>query len=111
VDTIISVDSDAFGEYYRIKIQARLINGWRLHVREHVTPSVRRYAYHVSKGSELIIRRDNATHHRKIKTFPHHKHFKEDVLESNEVVLEEIRQMVISHCFYSGYEVRESWFI
>ena len=90
VDTIISVDSDAYGEFHKIKIQARLINGWKLHVWEHVTPSTRRYAYHVSKGSELIIRWDNAPHHRKIKTFPHHKHVKEEVFESNEVVLEEI---------------------
>ena len=90
VDTIISVDSDAFGEYHKIKIQARLINGWKLHVWEHITPSIRRYAYHVSKSSELVIRWDNAPHHRKINTFPHHKHVKEAVLESKEVVLEEI---------------------
>jgi hypothetical protein len=57
---------------------------------EHVTSSIRRYAFHVSKGSELVIRWDNAPHHRKIKTFPHHKHVKEEVLESKEVVLEEI---------------------
>jgi hypothetical protein len=84
------VDSDVYGEFHKIKIQARLINGWKLHVWEHVTPSIRRYAYHVSKGSELVIRWDNAPHHRKIKTFPHHKHVKEEVLESEEVVLEEI---------------------
>ncbi len=57
---------------------------------EHVTHSIRRYAYHASNGSELVIRWDNAPHHRKIKTFPHHKHVREDVLESKEVVLEEI---------------------
>jgi hypothetical protein len=57
---------------------------------EHVTSSIRRYAFHASKGSELVIRWDNAPHHRKIKTFPHHKHVKEEVLESKEVVLEEI---------------------
>ena len=90
VDTIVSVDSDAYGEFHKIKIQARLIKGWKLHVWEHVTPSTRRYAYHVSKGSELVIRWDNAPHHRKIKTFPHHKHVKEEFFESNEVVLEEI---------------------
>jgi hypothetical protein len=50
------------------KIQARLVNGWKLYVWEHVTPSIRRYAYHISKGNELII----------------------NVLESKEMVLEEI---------------------
>ncbi len=90
VESILSIDSDAFGEYYRIKIQARLINGWKLYLWEHATPKFRRYAYHISKGSELIIRWDNAPHHKKIKTFPHHKHTGVSVLESKEVEIEEI---------------------
>ena len=90
VESILSIDSDAFGEYYRLKIQARLINGWKLHVWEHASPGLRRYAYHISKGSELIIRWDNAPHHRQIKTFPHHKHVKDAVLESKEVRVEDI---------------------
>lgn len=90
VDSILSMDSDAFGEYYKLKIEARLVNGWKLHVWEHMTPQLQRYAYHVSKGSELVIRWDNAPHHRQVKTFPHHKHVKEAVLESKEVTVEEI---------------------
>ncbi len=84
------MDSDAFGEYYRLKIEARLINGWKLHVWEHATQQLRRYAYHVSKESQLVIRWDNAPHHRQVKTFPDHKHIKEAVLESKELTLEEI---------------------
>jgi len=90
VESILSIDSDAFGEYYRLKIRARLINGWKLHVWEHATPEFRRYAYHVSKGSLLIIRWDNAPHHRKVRMFPHHKHVKETILESREVAIEDI---------------------
>ena len=90
VDSILSIDSDAFGEYYKLKIHARLINGWKLYVWEHAMPKIRRYAYHVSKGSELIIRWDNAPHHRQIRTFPHHKHVKEAVLESKERMVEDI---------------------
>ena len=90
VDSILSIDSDAFGEYYILKIHARLVNGWKLYVWEHATPTIRRYAYHVSKGSELIIRWDNAPHHRQIRTFPHHKHVKEAVLESKERMVEDI---------------------
>ena len=94
VDSIISIDSDAFGEYYKLKVQARLINGWRLYVWEHAMPQFRRYAYHISKGSELVIRWDNAPHHRGIKSFPHHKHVKDTVLESKEVKIEDILREV-----------------
>ncbi|MCZ7394100.1 MAG: DUF6516 family protein [Candidatus Methanoperedens sp.] len=90
VDSILSIDSDAFGEYYKLKIQVRLVNGWKLHVWEHATPKIRRYAYHVSKGQKLIIRWDNAPHHKQIRTFPHHKHVKEAVLESKERMVEDI---------------------
>lgn len=89
VDSILSIDSDAFGEHYKLKIHARLINGWKLYVWEHATPVIRRYAYHVSKGSELIIRWDNAPHHRQIRTFPYHKHIKGAIFESKEVVVED----------------------
>ncbi|MCZ7402232.1 MAG: DUF6516 family protein [Candidatus Methanoperedens sp.] len=98
VKSIISIDSDAYGDYYRLKIQARLINGWKLNVWEHATPVFIRYAYHISKGSELIIRWDNAPHHKQIKTFPHHKHVGETILESNEmeikVILRELEKMI-----------------
>jgi len=90
IDSILSVDSDAFGEYYRLKIHARLINRWEIHVWEHATPLLRRYAYHVSNGSQLVIRWDNAPHHRQVRTFPHHKHLKDAILESKEVTIEEI---------------------
>ncbi len=98
VESILSIDSDAFGEYYILKIEARLVNGWRLHIWEHTAPQLRRYAYHVLKGSELVIRWDNAPHHRQIKTFPHHKHIKDAILESKEVtikeILEELEKMI-----------------
>lgn len=98
IESILSIDSDAFGEYYRLKIHARLINGWKLYVWEHATPKFRRYAYHISKGAELIIRWDNAPHHKQIKTFPHHKHIEESVLESKDVeiedILKELEQMI-----------------
>jgi hypothetical protein len=92
------MDSDALGEFYRLKIQACLINGWKLHVWEHATPKFQRYAYHVSKGTQLIIRWDNAPHHRQVNTFPHHKHVKEDILASKEMsiedILEELEKMI-----------------
>ena len=70
----------------------------KLHVWEHATPKFQRYAYHVSKGTQLVIRWDNAPHHRQVNTFPHHKHVKEDILASKEMsiedILEELEKMI-----------------
>lgn len=48
-----------------------------------------RYQY-MDKGNELIFRYDNAFHHKELKTFPNHKHTKNEVSESHEPELYEI---------------------
>jgi len=45
---------------------------------------------YMDKDKQLIFRYDNARHHNDIKTFPHHKHIEETVLESIEPNLEQI---------------------
>lgn len=51
-----------------------------------------------SKG-DMIFRYDNATHHRDIPTFPHHKHTSTEVKPSREMVfaevLSEIESMIL----------------
>lgn len=59
-----------------------------------------KYSYHyMDKEKEVIFRYDNVPHHRAIKTFPHHKHTPEGVLESEEPtlgqILDEIEQNII----------------
>jgi len=42
-----------------------------------------KYRYHVmDAGNQLVFRYDNAPHHAKIATFPHHKHHPSDVTDS-----------------------------
>ena len=41
----------------------------------------------MDKEKVLIFRYDNATHHKNIKTYPHHKHLTDSVTESYEVKL------------------------
>ena len=45
--------------------------------------------------NSFIFRYDNVPHHPKINTFPHHKHVKDDIVESNEpnmlLILKEIK--------------------
>ncbi|WP_369750793.1 DUF6516 family protein [Methanocaldococcus sp. FS406-22] len=46
------------------------------------------------KNGDLIIRWDNAPHYKNIKTFPHHKHTKNGVEESDEVCLEDVLKYI-----------------
>ena len=44
-----------------------------------------KYRYHyMDKEKKMIFRYDNAEHHKNIKTFPHHKHLKNGIIESLE---------------------------
>lgn len=60
-----------------------------------------KYRYHyMDKEKKIIFRYDNAEHHKNIKTYPHHKHLKDSVVESLEQnlfdVLLEIEEMIQS---------------
>ena len=49
-----------------------------------------KYSYHLQKNNELIIRWDNAPHHRELSAFPFHLHKKDGVHESKEMIVEDI---------------------
>ena len=56
-----------------------LVNGLKLHLAEYVNtgPRIQRikYRYHLQRDDgTLIVRWDNAPHHREVETFPHHRH-------------------------------------
>jgi len=85
------------GIYYRLKIS--LENRTVLFVREYVDEIERAYSFHwLDYNNELIMRWDNAPHHRDLETFPHHKHTIDGVFENLEIdlsdVLEEIRKRI-----------------
>ena len=63
-----------------------------LHFKEYLiaVPDFKKlaYSYHYqSKDKELIIRFDNAEHHREVGTYPYHKHLKDEVVQSKEMSL------------------------
>ena len=49
-----------------------------------------KYSYHHQKNNKLLVRWDNAPHHRELSTFPFHVHRKDDVFESEEMTVEDI---------------------
>ncbi|MDM8536946.1 DUF6516 family protein [Desulfobacterales bacterium HSG17] len=69
-------------------------NGYRLDFAEVKNTNIRskvkyRYQY-MNEMMEQVFRYDNAPHHSDIKTFPHHKHEKEDIKSSREPSLFDI---------------------
>jgi len=62
----------------------------------------RKYSYHwQNKNNDLLIRWDNSPHHFHIKTFSHHKHIKDNVVESKEIdvrsILKHINNQINKH--------------
>ena len=45
--------------------------------------NITKYSYAYIKSNQLLLRFDNAPHFKNIKTFPHHKHLKNEVLPLN----------------------------
>ncbi|MDL1964916.1 MAG: DUF6516 family protein [Deltaproteobacteria bacterium] len=77
------------GRYIRLKIMLK--DKSILFVREYLDENERNYSFHwQDKNDRLIIRWDNAQHHKDIKTYPHHKHTGETITESFEISLGEV---------------------
>ncbi len=61
--------------------------------------SKKKYKYHYrNSDNSLIFRYDNAPHHKKIDTFPHHKHLPNKIVSANEPdllqILSEINETI-----------------
>ena len=77
------------GRYYKIDIYLK--NDTVVYAREYFDHNERNYSFHwQDKNGILIIRWDNAPHHIKIKTHPHHKHQTDEVTESYDITLDTV---------------------
>ncbi len=86
--------------FYFLKTTIFLLNDTELHIREFISEDDRHYSYHwQNTQGNLIIRWDNAPHHKKLKTFPYHKH-SPDLEESKEVSLEEVLRAIEKRDYY-----------
>ncbi|MBI3582974.1 MAG: hypothetical protein HY096_03360 [Nitrospinae bacterium] len=89
-----SIDvTDLIDEEYTklIKVKAKILDGTILYITELHTLEYQKYSYHWQKeNGELIIRWDNKSHWKNLKTFPHHKHEKNRVLPSHRVNIEDV---------------------
>ncbi len=85
------LDFRLFEDGFYIKIRVVLKDNSILFIREYVDKEERNYSYHWqdSEGN-LIVRWDNAPHHKNLRTYPHHKHKGGRVEESFETTCEKI---------------------
>lgn len=103
------LDGNAFIESYEIQDYRHWENGFYykltviftddsvLFVREYVDENERNYSFHwQTTDNQLIMRWDNAPHHRHIPTYPHHKHTSDGIFESVEISLEDVLKFIAS---------------
>ena len=55
---------------------------------------ITKYSYTFIESNQTTLRYDNAPHFKKIKTFPHHKHIKDEILPLDNVQLTEFIKKV-----------------
>ena len=78
-----------------------LIDGSELYVSEYFTvlkDRIKRdkYSYHLQKRGELLIRWDNAPHHKEVSSYPHHKHIRNKIESSQETNLRTVLNFIKS---------------
>jgi len=85
---------DAFeqvGNNLKIYVTIHFKNASLLYIKEILIRGKRKYAYHWQDSDEsLICRWDNAPDWPDIETYPHHKHFQEELMPSYETEAKEI---------------------
>lgn len=96
VARIVPVELD--GETLRLVLHLR--DGTNLRVTEQWSGSLlERYSYYwLTPTNELKVGWDNAPHHTRLETYPHHKHVgrKENLQPSSETSLEEVMKIVLA---------------
>lgn len=91
---VVDYEKWSSGFYYKIKLIFK--NDSELHVKEYFDKGgERNYSYHwQDKNADMIIRWDNAPHHKKLLTYPHHKHIENKIYESSEITLTEVLEYI-----------------
>jgi hypothetical protein len=80
----------------KLKAKIRLFDGTVLYVREvWINEKIESYSYYWLRPDDtLIIGWDNAPHHRRTRSFPHHKHIENKIESSHERNLEDVLRFI-----------------
>ena len=95
ISSIIILDYKIGEDFVYYKMVISFIDQSKLMVNEYSSRTERNYSFHwQNNNSELIVRWDNAPHHKNISTFPHHKHSDGEILLSNDISLDDILSII-----------------
>lgn len=88
IDVLELVDE---GVVQLLKIRAILKDASILYVTELHTADFQKYSHHwQARNGDILLRWDNAPHHKELKTFPHHRHEGNKVLPSHRITVDEV---------------------
>ncbi len=88
-------DVKTFDIGFYIKISVELVDNSFLFITEYIDEYERNYSYHWQDAkNNLIIRWDNAPHHKEIISFPHHLHKNKGVFENFDITIDEILKVI-----------------
>lgn len=97
-EIIVEIELLAASNPNWIRLRADLINNDRLHISEAWDEeTLIRYAYYwLKQNDEMHIGWDNAPHHPKVSSHPHHKHVggQENIQSSEETSLEDVLRFI-----------------
>lgn len=81
-----------------LKIRGAVLDGTLLFITELHTSDYQKYSYHWQKqNGEMIMRWDNKPHWKHLKTHPHHKHIKNEVMPCSRPDIAEIIEEIRKH--------------
>ncbi|MFA4830232.1 MAG: DUF6516 family protein [Thermodesulfovibrionales bacterium] len=89
-------------EYKRYGLATELVakidfkDGSLLHIKDYLfIEGTRKYSYHWQDAQgRLITRWDNSPHHKRLSTFPHHRHLPEEVAASRERTIKDVLAII-----------------
>ena len=89
------LDFKAWNTGYYIKIEIILRNGTFLYAREYSDVEERNYSFHWQDDQGvLLIRWDDAPHHKNLNTYPHHRHRGNVIEASTDISLEDVLRYI-----------------
>ena len=85
-----------YGSAVSLVAKVEFKNNSLLYVKDYLfLDGKRKYSYHWQDADgSLITRWDNSPHYREVASFPHHKHLRNNVVESKERTLKDILKII-----------------
>jgi hypothetical protein len=89
IEIIESIEEEGI---IKTKLKLKLFDATKLWIREvREADRLMAYSYYwLREDDSIIIGWDNAPHHAEVKTFPHHKHISEQIVESLETDIDKV---------------------